>query len=237
MLLWSQVNAHSWVEQLPFVTGNDSSAGGMGFPRGNVPRTDPSFRDDLMSYIIPPVDRPIDVGIQATDLMCKASQQPYNQTKNSPRLTVPLKSSILFWYQENGHVTLPQSQAGKPENRGTVDVHHMWKPNTTEDGQRGQLLGRFNFDDGQCYQVNNGSLSKSRQDRFPHRPVNPMEADLWCHNTVELPKELQAGDLFTFYWVWDWPTAPNVDVNYPDGKSEVYTTCIDIDIISKPLPP
>ena len=34
------------------------------------------------------------------------------------------------------------------------------------------------------------------------------------------------------YWVWDWPTAPDVDPNVPDGKQELYTTCMDIDIVA-----
>ena len=28
----------------------------------------------------------------------------------------------------------------------------------------------------------------------------------------------------------DWPTAPGVDPNLPNGKQELYTTCMDVDI-------
>ena len=29
----------------------------------------------------------------------------------------------------------------------------------------------------------------------------------------------------------DWPTAPGVDPNLPNGKQELYTTCVDVDIV------
>jgi hypothetical protein len=57
-----------------------------------------------------------------------------------------------------------------------------------------------------------------------------MGADLWCHNIVELPANIQASEVYTLYWVWDWPTATGT-TGLLLGKDEVYTTCIDIDII------
>jgi hypothetical protein len=31
--------------------------------------------------------------------------------------------------------------------------------------------------------------------------------------------------------VWDWPTKAGVDPTYPKGKQEIYTTCMDVDIV------
>jgi hypothetical protein len=62
-----------------------------------------------------------------------------------------------------------------------------------------------------------------------------MGADLWCQQDIALPQDAPVGKPFTLYWVWDWPTAPNVDPALPDGKEEIYTTCIDIDIMPKDI--
>lgn len=53
---------------------------------------------------------------------------------------------------------------------------------------------------------------------------------LLCETDVLLPKDLLIG-LYTLYWVWQWPTAPNEDQRIPDGKDEYYVSCIDIDIV------
>ena len=178
--------------------------------------------------------------------MCRNTQQTRNQTINSPSLRAAPGSSIVLWYQENGHVTLPDTQPGKPRNRGTVyiygtsgpepleallDVHRTWNTEGTGGDKLGKLLSISDFDDGQCYQINSGSISVSRQALFPHVAKPPMGADLWCHNNVSLPSDILLGEPYTLYWVWDWPTAPHVDPNLPKGKPEIYTTCIDLDII------
>jgi hypothetical protein len=59
-----------------------------------------------------------------------------------------------------------------------------------------------------------------------------MGADLWYQHDIQLPADAPSGQPYTLYWVWDWPTAPGVDPNLPNGKQELYTTCIDIDIVS-----
>lgn len=58
-----------------------------------------------------------------------------------------------------------------------------------------------------------------------------MGADLWCQQDISLPQNIPIGKPYTLYWVWDWPTMPKVDSAVPNGKEEIYTTCIDIDII------
>jgi hypothetical protein len=59
-------------------------------------------------------------------------------------------------------------------------------------------------------------------------------ANLWCATNVTLndknQQPLPAGSTIALYWVWDWPTAPGIDPNLPDGKQESYTTCMDITI-------
>ncbi|KMU90439.1 hypothetical protein CIHG_08249 [Coccidioides immitis H538.4] len=48
---------------------------------------------------------------------------------------------------------------------------------------------------------------------------------------IALPKKVPTDKPYTLYWVWDWPTAPNVDSGLPKGKAEIYTTCMDVDIV------
>lgn len=36
--------------------------------------------------------------------------------------------------------------------------------------------------------------------------------------------------MYTLYWVWDWPTAARTP-GFPNGKPEVYTTCMDVDVV------
>jgi hypothetical protein len=60
-----------------------------------------------------------------------------------------------------------------------------------------------------------------------------MGADLWCQQDIQLPSSAPSGKLYTLYWVWDWPTAAGVDPTYPNGKAEIYTTCMDVDVVAK----
>ena len=144
-------------------------------------------------------------------------------------------------YQENGHVTLPDNPPGKPPNRGTVYVygttqprendtllaiHKVWNRSGTGGDGRGVLLSARGFDDGRCYQINDSPISTARQVLFPHEPDELMGADLWCQQDIALPENLPAGQPYTLYWVWDWPT-----LGFHKRQEEIYTTCIDIDII------
>lgn len=243
-LLISMVSSHSWVEQLTVIAANGTFVGAPGYPRGNVLRTSPGFSDSSMVYLIPPDSRGNN-SILPTDSMCKGSQQTPNVTDGSPRLQATPGAAVALRYQENGHVTLPQNQPGKPPNRGTVYVygtsdprendtllaiHHVWNSEGTGGDKRGVLLSVQNFDDGRCYQINNGNISTERQAKFPHQPNQLMGANLWCQQDIALPSSLTSGEPYTLYWVWDWPTLPHIDPNLPNGKNETYTTCMDIDI-------
>lgn len=185
------------------------------------------------------------MSILQTDPMCKKTQQEQIQSNGSPRLQAAAGDNIALRYQENGHVTLPQNQPGKQGNRGTVyiygttqpksdelflDVFKQWNAAGTGGDKRGVLLATQPFDDGQCYQVNDGTISTARQSQYPHEATQLMGANLWCQNDIALPANAPSGKPYTLYWVWDWPTMPGVDPNLPNGKAEIYTTCMEIDI-------
>ncbi|KAJ5601429.1 hypothetical protein N7510_010963 [Penicillium lagena] len=240
-------NAHSWVEQLTVIAPNGTFVGAPGYARGNYLRTAPGFNDLTMTYLIPP-DGASNVTLLLPSYdMCKGTQQNMTQTTGSPRLQASAGAAIALRYQENGHVTLPWNQPGKPQNRGTVyvygttepkvgekllDVYGKWNENGTGGDGRGVLLSTQNFDDGRCYQINTGNISEYRQKEFPHVANQLMGANLWCQQDIRLPSTAPAGRPYTLYWVWDWPTLPGIDPTYPDGKEEIYTTCMDVDVVN-----
>lgn len=196
-----------------------------------------------MTNLIPPNGGPNQ--ISPTDKMCKSTQQNMVQTDGSPRLKAPAGSFVALRYQENGHVTLPDTQPGKAPNRGTVyvygttqpkpddtllSIHKVWNSDGSGGDKRGVLLASQPYDDGQCYQVNGGKISTTRQAEFKHTANQLMGGDLWCQNDIKIPSDAPAGKPYTLYWVWDWPTAPGADPGLPKGKEEIYTTCMDIDV-------
>ncbi|EAW11390.1 uncharacterized protein ACLA_090830 [Aspergillus clavatus NRRL 1] len=244
------ISAHSWVEQLTVIAPNGTFVGSPGFPRGNVLRSDPAFNDNTMTYLTPPNGRANLSQILPSDKLCKDTQRKQVQTEGSPRLQASPGAAIALRFQENGHVTLPQNQLGKPPNCGTVyvygttepkedekllDVHKVWNKEGTGGDKRGVLLSEQNFDDGRCYQINSGQISQHRQSTYPHEANQLMGADLWCQQDTALPSKVPIGKLYTLYWVWDWPTAPGVDPGLPNGKQEIYTTCMDVDMVDRPL--
>lgn len=244
----SFAHAHTWVEQLTLISSNGTFVGAPGYARGNVLRTAPNFGDPLMVNLLPPDGRPATQGILNTDFMCKDSQRKAVQTDGSPRLQAAAGSLIALRYQENGHVTLPKNQPGKPPNRGSVfiygttepsekdtllAIHKQWNAAGTGGDKRGKLLATQPFDDGQCYQINGGDISVQRKTEFPHDTRTLTGQDIWCQNDIAIPSDAPVGKPYTLYWVWDWPTAPGVDPGLPKGKPEIYTTCMDIDITSQ----
>lgn len=242
--LTSTIRAHSWVEQLSVISSEGTFIGTPGYPRGNFLRTAPGFSDNQMVNLIPPNGRPGNI-IFATDLMCSSAQSKGNQTPNSPALIASPGDMIALRYQENGHVTEPFNQPGKPENCGTVyiygtseasdsdtllSIHNVWNSEGTGGDQRGRLLSTQNFDDGQCYQINTSNISKARQEDFPHTADPLMGVDLWCQVDITIPSSIAAQGIYTLYWVWDWPTAIGT-VGQPNGLVEIYTTCVDINLV------
>jgi hypothetical protein len=242
LAMTSPSQAHTWVEMLNIIAPNGTFIGAPGYIRGNVLRG-PAFFGDPNTHLLPPNGRVTGNAILPTDLMCSSAQTIGNQTTGSPALIASPGDMVALRYLENGHVTLPETQAGKPANRGTVFVYGTTKPSNsdtflsihkvwTADGQggdgRGVLLATRNFDDGQCYQVNDGKISKQRQKQFPHSAKSIMGTDLWCQADITLPSSIDAST-YTLYWVWDWPTLPGTK-GFPNGLNETYTSCMDITI-------
>lgn len=241
--LFTSAYAHSWVEQLMVIASNGTFVGSPGYPRGNILRSSPSFSDTAMTYLLPPDGK---AEVTETDYLCMDTQRKQVQTDGSPRLQASAGAAIALRFQENGHVTLPETQIGKPKNRGTiyvygttepkqdeklVDVHKVWNEDGTGGDGRGVLLAKRDYDDGRCYQVNGGEISQKRQKVFPHEADQYMGGDLWCQADIALPSNAPSGKPYTIYWIWDWPTAAGVDPGLPNGKQEMYTTCMDVDVL------
>lgn len=235
--------AHSWVEQLAIIAPNGTMVGQPGFPRNFVQRS-PTFEDSQMVFLIPPNGGEINK-IDTDQMMCRPEQTTQTQSSDSPRLQASPGQSVALRYQENGHVTLPQNQQGKPEGSGAnfvyyttnsraddkfLQIHRQWTADGNGGDGRGRLLSTQNFDDGQCYQINGGQISTQRQAQFEHVADATQGAALWCQQDIQIPTDAQPGSTVTLYWVWDWPTMPGTP-GFAEGKQEIYTTCMDVDIV------
>lgn len=247
-LLFAGASAHTWVEQMSVIGENASFIGAPGYSRGYVSRGSPDFGDAKMSYLIPPNDGSGRIKINETDYLCRPEQRQTNSnTPDWPQLRALPGSMVAARYLENGHVTLPANQIGKPGSGGLVYIYattnpnpemkmpdiFKWKP--TGDLATGRLLAVNNYDDGRFYQVNAASpMSMARQQEFPNPPAGqPPTAthESWCETDFQIPKEATAGSL-AVYWVWQWPSLPNMNPNGPLGKDEMYTTCSDVQIVT-----
>jgi len=244
--LINKTTAHSWIEQMQGISDNGSFIGNMGYARGYMARTDPGYNGDTMTYLLPALDTGR-TRINSSDLLCHPAQRTSNYTSDYPMLQVSPGGYVSIKYLENGHVTLPQNQPGKPKAAGTVFVYGTTQPGTDEkmvdvlawsaDGKggdgRGSLLTAQNFDDARCHQINSGAISTQRQQQFPDRVPNQPTSNVeqWCETDLIIPASAAPNSKFTLYWIWQWPTAPGVDPTYPDGKDEYYTTCADVEIV------
>ncbi|KAF1981936.1 hypothetical protein K402DRAFT_300849, partial [Aulographum hederae CBS 113979] len=243
--LTSSVSAHSWVEQSQVISENGSYVGNPGYSRGYFPRQAGVGADPFMSYQLPQNSAGRS-RVTDQDLLCSPRQRTAgNQTAGYPKLTAEAGNYVALKYLENGHVTLPQNQAGKEGSGGTVYTFATTQPKNDEkltevlkwtaDGKggdrRGKLLTQQNFDDGRCYQINASPISTNRQAKFPNPTPGQAESknEQWCESNFQIPKDIANGDL-TVYWVWDWHTKPNVDPGLPKGKDEFYTTCQEISV-------
>ncbi|KAF2857512.1 hypothetical protein K470DRAFT_223220, partial [Piedraia hortae CBS 480.64] len=237
---------HSWIDEFQVIGPNGSYTGDRGFARGYVARTDPSFNGFSVNYQVPS-DESGRIRINSSDLLCHPSQRASNYTNPSyPMLQVQPGSHVAMKYLENGHVTLPWNQLGKPKAGGTVFVYGTTQPSESEkmvdvlrwtkDGKggngRGFLMAAQAYDDGRCHQLNCGNVSLARQVLYPnHVPGQPTSSlEQWCESNVHIPASQPEGRL-TVYWVWQWPTEPNADCTYPGGKDEYYTTCADFNVV------
>lgn len=237
--------AHTWIEEMQIIDSNGSYVGDRGYSRGYVARTDPTFTGFSDNYLLPQNG----VRINSSDSLCHPSQRSSNYTNPAyPMLKAAPGDYVAMKYLENGHVTLPHTQLGKPAHAGTVYVYGTHQPAADEklvdvlawtaDGSggngKGFLMTAQNFDDGRCHQINCGNISTYRQIHFPsHQIGQPMSTmEQWCETDLHLPTNVTAGTL-TVYWVWSWPTSANADCTYPDGKDEYYTTCSDMQIVDE----
>ncbi|KAL6237376.1 hypothetical protein BDW75DRAFT_81945 [Aspergillus navahoensis] len=209
--LFTSAYAHSWVEQLMVIASNGTFVGSPGYPRGNVLRSSTSFSDTAMTYLLPPDGK---TEVTETDNLCMDTQRKQVQTDGSPRLQASAGAAVALRFQENGHVTLPETQKGKPKNRGTIYVYGTTDPKLDE-----KLLD--------VHKV------WTKEMEFPHEADQYMGGDLWCQADIALPSNAPSGKPYTLYWVWDWPTAAGIDPGLPNGKQEIYTTCMDVDVVDR----
>lgn len=238
VLLFVIAASHSWVERLMVFDVTGKMVGEPGYIRGAVSRMDPRFNDFQMQHILP---APLESEISTADKLCKGTQLSWNYSAALPPLRAKPGAHLALQYQENGHVTLLRQTPQKKDSGmvyiyGTADpstddtlrsIHRVWDNQGRGGDRRGRLLAVRPFDDGQCYQINDGPVSVARQTQFPKQPMDPQGADLWCQNDFQLPMDVV--EQYTLYWVWDWPTEPNPAA--PFGKDEIYTSCIDVEII------
>jgi len=240
-------NAHSWIEEMQAIGDNGSYTGDYGYTRGYMARTEGGFNGDSVDYLLPPLSSGR-TRINGRDLLCHPSQRTSNYTTDYPQLQIASGGYIAIKYLENGHVTLPDTQKGKPKAGGTVFIYGTTQPSETEKianvlewtangtggDKRGTLIASQNFDDGRCHQLNSGTISLQRQKDFPDRVAGQptSQSEQWCENDVQIPASIaKAGETLTLYWVWQWPTAPGEDSSLPDGKDEYYTSCSDVKIV------
>lgn len=246
--------AHSWVEQLNRIAANGTMIDPVGYQRAFVGRDDAGFKGDISDDLwqIPPNGRAQGAVILDTDKICSPQQSvgAYTNSKYPQLVTAP-GDYIALRHEENGHVTLPTTQKNKPRNRGTIyiygtekpsdddtltSIHNVWNTAGTGGDKRGRLLATRNYDDGQCYQLNSGDISSSRQKEFSKVNENPQGADLWCQSDLQLPTDITVGSDYTLYWVWDWPTLSKDNAMIGDEgvtvtTPEIYTSCMDLKIV------
>ncbi|KAK5154557.1 hypothetical protein LTS14_006695 [Recurvomyces mirabilis] len=244
LALIRSTHAHSWIEEFQVIDSNGSYIGDRGYPRGYMARTDAGYNGFTMDYLVPQTG----VRITSTDALCHPAQRTSNYTNPAyPKLQVTPGSYVAMKYLENGHVTLPWNQLGKPAGGGTVFVYGTAQPSNNEqiadvlnwstDGTggngKGFLMAAQNFDDGRCHQINCGNISIARQTLFPaHVAGQPSSSvEQWCETDLKIPTTVKPGSL-SVYWIWQWPTEPGHDCTLAEGKDEYYTTCSDFDVIA-----
>lgn len=244
---------HTWIEQIRNINDKGDYVGQYGYPRGMVSKTDPGFNGFSMNWELPAGQQKL--FIDETTPLCHTAQRKQVQSSDKyPRLQATPGGYIAMRYQENGHVTLPQNQLGKPKKAGTVFVYGTTEPQEdeklvnvlqwTKDGQggnkKGILVTMNDYDDGRCYEMkaDASTVREERMKDFPNFAMGqvvdgqPGNYPLACETNVQLPNTAPLGKPYTFYWVWQWNTAPGIDPGLPKGKDEYYSTCIDVDVAS-----
>lgn len=219
------------------IATNGTMTGAPGYVRGTISRQSPGFTDHTMMHLLPPSDGRCMARTKDSDLICKDTQSFGNYSAEFPELRASPGDFIALQYQENGHVTIPSNTPQKensrrvyngtpsPRNGETLNsVHNVWNEQGTGGNREGRLLASWPFDDGRCYQKNDGYISVSRQQMYEKEATYPQHEDLWCQADIRLPFDISAG--YTLYWVWVWPSTASQ--HFPSGQPEIYTSCIDI---------
>ena len=247
---------HSWVEQMRNLDDEGNYVGEFGYARGWMTLGDPGFtNDEDVTNRVPPLKE--GVLIKEDTLLCGPKQQKAQQSQDKyPRLKATPGGYMALRYNENGHVTIPAPQPGKPtpeEGSGTVFIYGTTEPKEdekiitvlqwTKDGKggngKGVLLAANDYADSRCYQLNDTPRSQARKKATPNWVAGQEGTNkdgnfpLQCESTVQLPESAEVGKPYTLYWVWQWPTYPGIDPGLPKGKDEYYTSCIDVDVTSK----
>ncbi|KZZ95153.1 hypothetical protein AAP_01641 [Ascosphaera apis ARSEF 7405] len=238
-----QVTAHSWIEMVQRISSNGTLVG-QGYPRNFVKRVAGRNIDSQAMYAPVLHGTVLDPKLP----ICKPVKQSTENSQEFPPLEAPASSWVALLYQDNGHVTFPFNQAGKPPGGGHVYVYGtpksqptdsfepIWDPEThtfgpPKNSSSGmKLLAVRNYDDGICHQAADSAVSHEREAKYPTNPADPLQgANVWCQTDLQLPEGIS--DTYTLYWIWNWRTEPHRDCGMPDGKDEIYTSCIDIKIV------
>ncbi|KAL7926756.1 hypothetical protein ACQKWADRAFT_88389 [Trichoderma austrokoningii] len=232
LALAATAKAHSWIERAYKVAPNGTMIGAEGYARGWIARnsTDPPFQDKIPQLLLPLIGQSAYTGNEILN------KYPKEENPQFPMLEAAPGDHIAIIHLENGHTTLPQNQPKKPLNRGTIflygtsqpndnerlfDVHLKWNRNGTGGDGRGVLLGTRSYDDGNCYQPNNGALSIERAARLAPEGADH-NIELGCQSTIQLPSDLKAGSIYTVYWYWDWPDLDASHIDFQNTTNGLY---------------
>ncbi|KAK1254974.1 hypothetical protein MKX08_008969 [Trichoderma sp. CBMAI-0020] len=232
LALAAAANAHSWIERAYKVAPNGTMIGAEGYPRGWIARTstDPLWNDKIPQLLLPVTGQSAYSGDEILNKYKKEENPQF------PMLEAAAGDHVALIHLENGHTTLPQNQPKKPQNRGTIflygtsqpkenerlfDVHLVWNRDGTGGDKRGVLLGTRSYDDGNCYQPNNGDLSIERAARLAPEGADH-NTELGCQSTIQLPSDLKAGSVYTIYWYWDWPDLDATNIDFQATTNGLY---------------
>lgn len=225
-------SAHSWVEAAYRIAPNGTMVGDVGYPRGWVARTstNPIWKDAIPQWLLPISGQSAYAGDEVLN------KYPFEANPKFPMLQASAGDHIALQHLENGHTTLPQNQPMKPHNRGTIyfygttepkaeeklfDVHLVWNREGTGGDKRGKLLATRNYDDGQCYQPNDGALSVQRANELADDGA-VHSTELRCQSDIKLPDDLKEGSVYTIYWYWDWPDLNPDRINMEGTKNGIF---------------
>lgn len=222
------VAAHSWIERaLKIETISRKFYGAEGFPRGYVPRSDPSFNDEEVILRLPYTGTAFYTGDETI------TKHPIDPNPSYDLLEAAPGDWIAILHLENGHTTKTETNPEKPLNRGTIflygtdqphndeklfDVHMAWNKDGTGGDKRGRLLGTRNYDDGQCYEARGDGLALERATTLGVDPMTPLA----CQSDLQLPDDLEPGSTYTIYWYWDWPNLNQNEIDMAATENGVF---------------